>query len=94
MGEDGDFLDDDSTFTYDVGDGEPVDVGVVRAVASIRDCKPTELPPLHDSVDPDALDALFPSWRSNRSTAESYVTFDYCGYRVTATTAGRIYVEE
>ncbi len=34
-------------------------MAVIDAVAEAADTDPTELPPLYESVDPDALDALF-----------------------------------
>ncbi len=36
-------------------------IAVVEAVSSFENCDPTALPPLHDTVDTDALDALFRS---------------------------------
>jgi len=33
--------------------------GVVRAIAAVKDIEPTGMDPLHDFIDPDALDAMF-----------------------------------
>lgn len=50
---------------------------VVMAVAERKGVGPTEVPPLHDVIDPDALDDVFRGRRSGR------VTFEYAGYEVT-----------
>lgn len=50
---------------------------IVRAVADVDDVDPTELPPLYEAIDPDALDAVF------RGRSDGSVTFDYSGYTVT-----------
>ena len=58
---------------------EPLSVLVVRAVAEKEGVNPLELDiPLHDAINPEALDALF---RSDGSTA----TFEYYGYTITVT---------
>lgn len=55
---------------------------MVTAVAEAEGCPPTDLaPPLHDAVDPDALDRLFGDDRP-RSGAEPRVSFTYYGYTV------------
>jgi hypothetical protein len=38
---------------------EPVTLAVQRAVGDVTNCAQTDLPPLADYVDPDALEALF-----------------------------------
>ena len=62
-------------------EGVPATTRVVEAVASASDTDATELPPLHDSVDTDALNALFDSGGpdSDRSLRVSFV---YHGYSV------------
>jgi len=49
---------------------------VVRAVARERDRKPTDLPPLYNAIEPDALDGL-----ASRD-GDVRVTFEYAGYQV------------
>jgi len=44
--------------TFDV---ESASVAVMEALAAIRHCEPTDLEPLYDSVDPDALDRVVES---------------------------------
>jgi hypothetical protein len=50
---------------------------VVAAVADRAGVDRTDLPPLFEAVDPDALDALFADRRPGR------VAFEYAGYEVT-----------
>ena len=50
---------------------------VVATVADRADADPTDLPPLYDAIDPDALDAIFRDGRPGR------VSFEYAGYEVT-----------
>lgn len=61
---------------------------VVEAVADYTDTDMLELPPLYDSVDPDALNKLI------RSASDSHVTFEYAGYRITIDTQGAIQIDE
>ena len=64
------------------GGDQQVSTAIVTAVAEAEGLAPTELtPPLHDAVDPEALDRLFGSDRveSERGTR---VSFTYYGYDV------------
>ena len=63
---------------------------VIADVAEREDVSPMDLAPLHDVVDPDALDALFQP-TPNAARMEGDVSFQYSGYRVTAHADG--YVE-
>ena len=60
-----------------------VSSAVVLAVADATDTSPFELPPLYDSIDPDALDAVFQSGVDGRSRSEISVTFTMAGCTVT-----------
>ncbi|RQG89493.1 HalOD1 output domain-containing protein [Natrarchaeobius chitinivorans] len=72
-------------------DGD-VYVRIVETIASKEGCDATELPPIHDVIDPTALEQLFrPTGTSERP--EGTVAFRYCDYRVTVTAGGRISVE-
>jgi hypothetical protein len=42
--------------TYQIGPAEQATTAVITAVAAVTDMQPTELGPLFDSIDPDALD--------------------------------------
>lgn len=49
---------------------------LIRAIADLENTDPTELTPLFDSIDPDALDALFSTTSDTAATptATSYST--------------------
>ncbi len=61
---------------------------VVEAVSTVRGCDPLELATLADSVDPDALEALF-GQDAAQSVARS-LTFRYEGLDVTVTGDGAV----
>ena len=65
----------------------PVSTTVVQAVADARGTAQLALPPLADTVDPDALDALCAEGR-----APSSVAFDYAGHRVQVAGDGTVTV--
>lgn len=59
----------DDVKQIDTGD-ETVSQQVVKAVADAKGVDPLDLPPLYDSIDPDALDALFSHADSSSSITE------------------------
>ena len=61
-------------------DDEPASVGVCSVIAAVENCSPLALMPLAEVIDPDALDALLA-----QKTGTHSVSFEYCGYKVTAT---------
>lgn len=60
-----------------IEDGEHVSETVLRAVAALSDEPMVELPPIADTVDPDALDRLFASSKSPAS-----LRFQYHGFTI------------
>lgn len=64
---------------------------VVTAVADRTGQEPTELPPLADAVDPDALNALFAA--GDGGTVRR-VAFEYCGYTVVVRGDGAVELRE
>lgn len=67
----------------------PASVAVLEAVEASTGDDALQLPPLHDTIDPDALDALL------RSNDESFqIEFDYAGQLVVITDDGQISVTE
>lgn len=64
--------------TYEADPGEPISIGIVRAVAVLENTDPMELPPLYQVLDPEALDALV---ESNPGPPKR-IEFDYYGYEV------------
>ena len=63
-------------------------VALVEAVASEAGCHPVDLPPLYDTLDPDALDRLFPLG------GDGELVVCYQGYEVTLRAADDITVTE
>ena len=71
----------------------PVSVRVVEVVAEREGIDPLEVsPPLHDAIDPAALDALFEPTRSGRRDT-GIVSFTYRGHRVRVGSDGRVTLE-
>lgn len=60
----------------------PPTAAVVESVAQRADLDTTELPPLYDAIDPDALDALF-DHAGQESGSGPRVVFSYGGFEVT-----------
>lgn len=68
----------------------PPSIAVIEHVAEHEGIDPLELsPPLHDVIDPDALDRLCAGTETS-----GLVAFSYCGYTVTVTTDGVVSLEE
>lgn len=70
-------------------DIEPVSLQTIRKIAAEEGVEPTELPPLHDTIETDALDALFAS----AEHASGRVEFTYSGYNVSIDGENHIHVE-
>ena len=75
---------------YDWSTTEP-SWAVVQAVAVATDTDPTELVPLYDSVDTDALDALLLRARNGNNSPVS-VSFSFAGRSVTVDSDGDVVV--
>ncbi|QFU82795.1 HalOD1 output domain-containing protein [Natronorubrum aibiense] len=58
-----------------------VSMAIVSAVASKRDAVPTELPPLYEWIDPDALDALFEPTQSS-GPRHGHLEFTYDSHEI------------
>lgn len=72
----------------------PPSISVVEAVASAEGVDPLSLePPLHQVVDPDALDALFTE-KGPMVTRRSRVHFRYRGFAVTVEKKGDVSLEK
>jgi|AntDeeMetagen134_2_1112570.scaffolds.fasta_scaffold23907_1 hypothetical protein len=74
-------------------DRRPVSERVVDAVGGERDADPTDLSPLYDAVDPEALDALFSTAQGEPTTAGDSArqfTFTYEGFVVDVTADGAV----
>lgn len=75
------------TAEVSVEETDSVADAVAMSVATVRDCDPTDLPPLGETVDPDALNDIFQA--SNRGTGVN-VTFEYAGFDVTINHEGEL----
>lgn len=74
---------------YEVPSGVEPSVGIVEAVADVAEESPTTLPPLQETVDVDAMDALL----SGRSADDSIVlTLDFADHVVVIDGGGTITV--
>lgn len=60
---------------------ESLTVDVVNVVADYEDVDPVSLPPLAETINPDALDTLFDA-TSEATNSETYVAIEYCGHTV------------
>jgi len=70
--------------------GEPSS-GIVEAVARATDREVTALPPLHDAVETDALNALLADEVGSSDGAVD-VTFAYANHRITVSADGDVVV--
>lgn len=62
--------------TYHIDENERPSMAVVRAISAVANTPSEELEPLHETVDPDALDTVF------EADNEMYVAFQYDKYQV------------
>lgn len=69
-----------------------VSTEVVQRVATVTDQDVTQLPPLYETIDPEALDAVINSVATD--TSSLIFRFKYSGCRVIIHESGRISVEE
>ena len=74
----------ETELTYEVRDDEPLSEGVVTAVADASEADPARLDPLAETIDPDALDALFDDRYDGTARADGLIRFSFCGYDVVA----------
>lgn len=72
---------------------EEVTAEVVSTVADRKRVSEETLPPLYDSIEPNALAELY-EHADNASDTELLVKFSYAGHRITIEGPGEIYIEE
>lgn len=77
--------------TYNRSSGRPLSIVVVDAVEAALD-RATELEPLYDIVDPDALDQLFQHKSDGTPRPGGELTFAYSGCEVTVRADGDVIV--
>jgi len=66
---------------------------IVETVAANSNTPVTDLPPLFEAVDTDALEALFSPSPDDPSRFEGTVTFPYAGWRITVSADGSVTVD-
>ena len=74
------------------GDGAPPSQRVVEAVSDARDVDVLDLPPLYDTVDPDALDGLFADRRGGAGARSGTLAFEYADSTVVVDADGTVTV--
>ncbi|WP_224332643.1 HalOD1 output domain-containing protein [Haloprofundus halobius] len=65
---------------------------VVERVAASEGVAQTELVPLYEAVDPEALDVLAETGRDGDSAL--WIEFPYHGYEVTVTSEGAVHIDK
>ena len=78
---------------YDRLEDESVSAAVVRGVAAVTNTSPTELEPLFETVDPDALDQLYRTTTGGSGPGDCWVSFSYNDCAVTVDATGEITIE-
>ncbi|WP_217472060.1 HalOD1 output domain-containing protein [Haloterrigena gelatinilytica] len=68
-----------------------VSTRVIQRVAAVTDRTVAELPPLYETIDPEALDAVIDSAATDESALECQ--FTYSGCQVSITESGTVLVE-
>lgn len=67
---------------------------VVFAVAELTGSDPASLDPLYNTVDPDALNALFEESQFGLDRSPSRVSFTYCGCDVVVSADGSVHASK
>ncbi len=68
---------------------DDVGLAVIEAVATVDDSSPTEIGPLNDVLDPEALDDLFGSTHDGRARAGGVIRFVFEGRPIVIDSACR-----
>lgn len=63
---------------------------ITEAIMEREGVETTDLPPLHDAVNPDLLELLYDP---SGERPKQYLTFEYAGYRITACSDGTIVLD-
>ncbi len=82
-----------STRAFTVRDGEHVSETVIRAVSEQDGVSLTNVEPLYERIDPDALDDFFDPVCDGRGSTAMSVEFDYAGYTVIVRGSGVVELE-
>lgn len=80
-------------YVYEMESDESVTEGVVTAVENATGIPIPEMAPLHETVNVDALDALFSDSYSGTPRNRGRIKFTYCGCEIVVFSSGRVLVE-
>lgn len=78
---------------HDWEDPTPVSYTLLTAIGAITGKEVTELTPLTEIVDPDALDKLFDQWRRSQERTDAHLSFRFNRCAVTVRSTGKIVIE-
>lgn len=78
------------TVVHDWQGEVPLSTTILSLVGSAMDADPTELEPLNDAVDPDALDALFAPREGGTPRRPGTLSFQFAGFTVTVDADGTV----
>jgi hypothetical protein len=71
-----------------------VSEAVVKAVSAAEDCPSASLPPLYNTVNPEALERVFKVTNSDAPNRSGQITFQYSESVVTIDKSGYLEVQE
>lgn len=71
----------DETVSHDGQWAESLTEAIVGTVSEREDCDPLELPPLYESIDPDAVEAVMTDVTGEDVREEICLEFSYAGYK-------------
>lgn len=76
-------------------DRTELSIRIIQEIANVEGVEPAHLrPPLHNSIDPVALDRLFSNKGNPQHTQRSQVEFAYKDYWITVTDSETITIEK
>lgn len=79
---------------HDWGSDDRLSTVIIDAVAAVTDTEPTDIGPLYNVIDPEALEQVFaPTPTSTRCHAASYLSFSLHDCEVTVASDGLIEIQ-
>ena len=75
---------------YDIDSSSNPADAVVGAIAAVTDTEPLELPPMYETIDPEALNLLFARRTDDPDAPEKVLSFSMNGWNVFVRDDGRI----
>ena len=83
----------DGSFIREMDPSESCSTAVVQAVAAVSNREPTEMAPLYEAVDTDAMDALLVYKGEFRKESNVDISFSYERQDVTVSSDGKVIVK-